>query len=161
MLCGKQQRKPRLVRALTGRRYGAEFQLALKVAWEAAGYICSERLQPFLGDLLPLLKRHGQLQVGAEVEDQLLKSSVATVERNLIPLRRGLVARRMSQTKPGTLLRKQIPVVVGKWKELDQPGYVEIDLVSHSGEHATGEWIWTLSATDISSGWKERVGVTG
>jgi hypothetical protein len=65
------------------------------------------------------------------------------------------------QTKPGTLLRRQILVVVGKWKELDRPGYLEIDLVSHSGERATGEWICTLSATDISTGWTERVAVMG
>jgi hypothetical protein len=135
------------------RRYGLAFQKALKVAWEAAGYICSERLQPYLPDVVALLKRHGQLEVDAATESLLESASVATIERNLAQLRRGLVGRKMSQTKPGSLLRKQIPVVVGKWKELDQPGYLEIDLVSHSGEFAVGEWIWTLCATDLSTGW--------
>lgn len=133
----------------------------MKVAWEAAGYICSERLQPFLPDLLPLLQRHGQLDIDAETEALLTSASVATVERNLAQLRRGLVARKMSQTKPGSLLRKQIPVVVGKWKELDKPGYLEVDLVSHSGEFAVGEWVWTLCATDLGTGWTERVPVMG
>ncbi len=41
------------------RRYGLEFRQALKVCWEASGYICAERLQPFLPELLPLLQRHG------------------------------------------------------------------------------------------------------
>jgi hypothetical protein len=90
-----------------------------------------------------------------------MAASVATVERNLVPLRRGLVARKMSQTKPGSLLRRQIPVVVGQWKALDQPGYLEIDLVSHSGEVAAGRWIYTLCATDLSTGWTERVGIMG
>ncbi len=90
-----------------------------------------------------------------------LSSSIATGDRTLVQLRRGLVARRLSQTKPGTLLRHQIPVVVGKWRELDQPGYLEIDLVSHSGELAAGEWIHTLCATDLSTGWTERVPVMG
>jgi len=143
------------------RRYGLAFQKALKVAWEAAGYICSERLQPYLPEVVPLLKRHGQLEVDAATESLLGSASVATIERNLAQLRRGLVARKMSQTKPGSLLRKQIPVVVGKWKELDQPGYLEVDLVSHSGEFAVGEWIWTLCATDLSTGWTERVPVIG
>ncbi len=142
-------------------RYGLEFRQALKVCWEASGYICSQRLQPFLPVLLPLLQLHGHLPREAEVERLLLSASIATVERTLVPLRRGLVARKMSQTKPGTLLRRQIPVVVGQWRELDQPGYLEIDLVSHSGEVAAGEWIHTLCATDLSTGWTERVPVMG
>jgi hypothetical protein len=52
-------------------------------------------------------------------------------------------------------------VIVGRWKELDQAGYLEVDLVSHSGEIAAGEWIWTLTATDRSTGWTERVPVMG
>jgi hypothetical protein len=52
-------------------------------------------------------------------------------------------------------------VVVGQWKALDQPGYLEIDLVSHSGEVAAGRWIYTLCATDLSTGWTERVGIMG
>jgi transposase InsO family protein len=146
------------------RRYGLEFQHALKVLWEASGYICAERLQPFLRPLSSLLVRHGQLEVTPELEKQLRSASASTVERNLRPLRRerrDLLARRMSQTKPGTILRKEVPVVVGQWKELDRPGYLEVDSVSHSGESATGEWIWTISATDLSTGWTERVPVMG
>ena len=52
-------------------------------------------------------------------------------------------------------------MVVGQWRELDTPGYLEIDLVSHSGEVAAGEWIWTLCATDLSTGWTELVAVMG
>lgn len=52
-------------------------------------------------------------------------------------------------------------MVVGRWRELDTPGYLEIDLVSHSGEVAAGEWTWTLCATDLSAGWTERVRVMG
>jgi len=155
------QRLVRLVRRPRPRRYGPEFRNALKVVWEAAGYICSERLQPFIPDLVPLLMRHGQLKIDEATENLLRSASLATIERNLVPLRRGVIARKMSQTRPGSLLRKQIPVVVGKWKQLDQPGYLEVDLVSHSGEFAAGEWIWTLCATDLCTGWTERVPVMG
>jgi len=162
VLRGRRRRKsPVSVVRRRRRLYGVEFQRALKVAWEAGGHLCAERLQPFLPDLVMLLKRHGQIDLDPATERLLVTASTSTVERNLVPLRRGLVARRMSQTKPGALLRRQIPVVVGKWKELDEPGYLEIDLVSHSGEVAAGDWIWTLTATDICTGWTERVPTLG
>lgn len=91
----------------------------------------------------------------------LEQASLFTMERTLHELRRGLVARRMSKTKSGGLLRRQVPVVVGHWRELDVPGYLEIDMVSHSGELAVGEWIWTLCATDLSTGRTEWVAVVG
>ena len=142
-------------------RYGLEFQAALKILWETAGYICSDRLQPFLGDLIPLLEHHGQLKVDRSTRELLLSASLSTVERNLVPLRRGRIARKLSQTRPGALLRRQVPVIVGHWRELDRPGYLEIDLVSHSGEVAAGNWINTICATDLSTGWTERVAVMG
>ena len=61
MLRGR-QRKPRLLRKPRRRRYGKAFQVALAVLWEAAGYICAERLRPFLPDLLQLLEKHRQLK---------------------------------------------------------------------------------------------------
>ncbi len=67
----------------------------------------------------------------------------------------------MSQTKPGTLLRKQIPALVGYWKNEDIPGYLEIDLVSRSGEFASGTFIYTLSTVDLCTGWTERAPIHG
>ncbi|HVB54351.1 MAG TPA: ISNCY family transposase [Candidatus Acidoferrales bacterium] len=160
VLRGRKRVSPKR-RAPRTRRYGLEFRRALKVCWEATDYLCAERLQPFLPDLLLLLRRHGQLDCSPETGSLLVGASLSTVERTLHDLRRGLVSRRMSQTKPGGLLRRQVPVVVGQWRELDTPGYLEIDLVSHSGEVAAGEWIWTLCATDLSTGWTERVAVMG
>ena len=142
-------------------RYGLQFQAALKILWETAGYICSDRLQPFLPDLIPLLERHGQLKIDQATKELLLSASLSTVERNLVPMRRGLITRKLSQTKPGALLRRQVPVIVGRWRELDRPGYLEIDLVSHSGEVAAGDWVNTICATDLSTGWTERVAVMG
>jgi hypothetical protein len=161
VLRGRRRARPSRAVRLRRRRYGLPFRNALRVLWEASGYICSDRLQPFVPTLLPLLERHRQLELDPGTRDLLLRASVATVERNLVELRHGLVARKLSQTKPGSLLRRQIPVVVGQWKELDVPGYLEIDLVSHSGEIAAGRWIYTLCATDLCTGWTERVGIMG
>lgn len=156
------RRRPRVIPApARQRRYGLEFRQALATLWEASGYLCAERLQPFLADLARLLERHGQLRLDEETRGLLSMVSVATVERNLDQLRRDVVGRRMSQTKPGTLLRRQIPVIVGRWRDLDTPGYLEIDLVSHSGEVAVGEWVWTLSVVDLSTGWTERAAILG
>ena len=143
------------------RTYGASFQTALRVLWEASGYVCAERLQPFLPELLPLLEQHRHLALDDATRALVLAASVSTVERNLRILRRGAVARRLSQTKPGTLLRHQIPAIVGRWRREDIPGYLEVDLVSHSGEHAVGIFLWTLSVVDLCTGWSERVPIMG
>jgi hypothetical protein len=72
------------------RRYGLQVRQALKVLWEASGYICSDRLQPFLPTLRPLLERHRQFELEPTTRDLLVRASVATVERNLVDRRRGL-----------------------------------------------------------------------
>jgi hypothetical protein len=143
------------------RCYGPEFQRALVVAWEASGYVCSERLQPFLPELVPLLEQRQDLRIDDGTRDLLLQASVSTVERALAPQRRHQVGRRMAQTKPGTLLRRQIPALVGSWKAEDVPGYLEIDLVSHSGEYAAGTFLHTLSTVDLATGWTERIALLG
>jgi hypothetical protein len=148
-------------RTARARRYGPEFQRALVVAWEASGYVCSERLQPFLPELVPLLEQHQDLRIDASTRGLLFQASVSTVERALAPKRKHLVGRRMAQTKPGTLLRRQIPALVGSWKAKDVPGYLEIDLVSHSGEYAAGTFLYTLSTVDLATGWTERIAVLG
>ena len=148
-------------RVARARRYGAEFQRALVLAWEASGYVCSERLQPFLPELVPLLEQHRDLHLEDATRALLLQASVSTVERALAPKRKHLVGRRMAQTKPGTLLRRQIPALVGSWKAEDVPGYLEIDLVSHSGEYASGTFLYTLSTVDLATGWTERIPLLG
>lgn len=161
VLGGKQARIAVRRRSSRRRRYGVRFREALTVAWEASGNICSERLQPFLTELVPLLEQHGDLTVDTETRALLWSASISTVERTLAPIRRTTRTRRMSQTEPGTLLRKQIPALVGHWKTEDIPGYLEIDLVSHSGEYAAGTFLYTLSTVDLCTGWTERIPILG
>jgi len=105
------------------------------------------------------LEQHQHLPIDDATRVLLLQASVSTVERALAPQRKSLVGRRMAQTKPGTLLRRQIPALVGSWKAEDVPGYLEIDLVSHSGEYAVGTFLYTLSTVDLATGWTERIPV--
>ena len=87
MLRGR-QRKSRVVRKPRRRRYGKAFQSDLGVLWEAAGYICAERLGPFLPDLLQLLEKHRQLSPSPQTRALLLAASTSTISRNLAQLRR-------------------------------------------------------------------------
>jgi hypothetical protein len=161
VLRGRQRRRSPGERRPRRRRYGKAFTNAITVLWEASGYVCAERLRPWLPELARLLEQHRQLDLDASTRQLLITASLSTVERTLHQLRRKQVGRRMTQTKPGTLLRREIPVIVGHWKEQDEPGYVEIDLVSHSGEIAAGKFLQTLSVVDICTGWSERISFFG
>lgn len=141
--------------------YGDEFTAAVRVLWEASYYVCAERLQPFMGELADLLVGHGQLEIEPGARELLDQASVSTVERQLVALRVEVRGRRRPYSRPGAVLRREIPVLVGGWKELDRPGYGEIDLVSHAGAFAPGDWAYTVTWTDICTGWTELVPVMG
>jgi hypothetical protein len=134
-------------------RYGAEVQAALAVAWAAVNQICGKRLVPFLPELVPTLERHGHLVVSEEVRTQLLTLSPATADRLLRPLRQR--ERGISTTKPGALLKHQIPVrTFSEWNDV-RPGFLEADLVAHCGGVADGAFLYTLTLTDVATGWTE------
>ena len=79
--------------------------------------------------------------------------SPATIDRLLIPERAKSTTRGRSHTKPGSLLKSQIPIRTwAQWNER-KPGFIEIDLVGHEGGNATGEHAFTLTATDVLTGW--------
>jgi len=136
------------------RRYGPEVQDALFLAWHAANRICSKRLMPFLPALIEALERHGHLQLSEACRSQLLSMSAATADRLLhAPRTQGLHG--ISTTRAGTLLKQQIPVrTFAQWNET-QPGFLEADLVAHCGAQAEGSFLYTLTLTDIATGWTE------
>jgi hypothetical protein len=137
------------------RQYTPEIVDALRVAWEACGYICSRRLRPFLPELVPTLARFGVLQLRPETTAILLQISPATIDRVLAPSRRALRPRGLSTTKPGTLLLSQIPIrTFAQWDDA-QPGFLEVDLVAHCGTSLAAAYAYTLSAVDVATGWCE------
>ncbi len=136
-------------------RYGLAVQEALQVAWAAANGICGKRLVPFLPELVASLERHGHLQLTEAVRDQLLTLSPATADRLLRPAREAQSPRSLATTKPGALLKRQIPIrTFADWDEA-QPGFVEADLVAHCGQRAEGAFLYTLVLTDVATGWTE------
>lgn len=135
-------------------QYGETVLNALLAAWTAANYICAKRLIPFLPTLLASLERHGHLHLSQEHHDQLLTMSVATADRFLRaqpkPQLRGF-----SCTKAGVPLKHRIPIrTCDEWNET-QPGFLEADLVAHCGMHIEGGYLYTLTLTDVATGWTE------
>jgi hypothetical protein len=85
-------------------------QEALSVAWAATNHICGKRLAPFLTELVPILERHGHLVLTDQAREELLKLSPATADRLLLSLRQKDPSRGISTTRPGSLLKHQVPL---------------------------------------------------
>lgn len=137
------------------RRYGPTVQEALAVCWSAANGICAKRLTPFLPELVPALERHGHLVLAADDRAQLLGISAATADRLLRPHRERNQPHGLSTTKPGALLKRQIPVRTFQDWDDARPGCMEIDLVAHCGWSTEGAFLQTLTLTDVATGWTE------
>jgi hypothetical protein len=124
----------------------------LKRIWLTANQLCSRRIKA----ALPLWLPHYQKAYGAlepSVEAALLQMSSSTIDRLLSPLR-AKYKPKYGGTKPGSLLKTQIPIKTDQWNSTE-PGYVEADTVAHCGGSMTGDFIWSLTLTDIYSGWTE------
>jgi len=146
---------PRLRRAGRARRYGPEVTRALEVAAEATGWICGKRLAPFLPELIPALEKEGALRLDDTGRAALCGVSAAMIDRRLAESRRQHKPRGLATTKPGSVLKSQIPIrTYTPWDE-EAPGFLEIDLVAHGGTSGAGAFASTLDAVDSATGWTE------
>jgi hypothetical protein len=136
------------------RHYGPEVQHALFLVWHAANRICAKRLIPFLPTLVEALERHEHLHLTEECRSQLLSMSAATADR-LLRSQRKRGQRGLSTTRAGTLLKQQIPVRTFEVWEETRPGFLEADLVAHCGTDIEGGYLYTLTLTDVATGWTE------
>lgn len=141
------------------RRYDAAVLTALRQVWVIMDCICGKRLVAVLPEMIAVLARHGELQLAPATRQKLSAISAASIDRLLAAERRRLNVRGRSGTKPGTLLKHQIPIrTFAEWDQT-QPGFVEIDLVGHDGGLAQGDFCQTLDTTDVASGWTETQAV--
>jgi hypothetical protein len=145
----------RVVRARAPRTptYSPRVLSALELCWRVGRAPAGKRLAPMLGVLVPLLRRDGELDLSDAEAELLCQMSAATIDRRLRGAKVLAELRGRSHTKPGTLLKSQIPIRT--WSEWDAatPGFVEIDLVGHEGGNSFGEFCFTLTMTDIATGW--------
>ena len=96
----------------------------------------------------------------AGTEEKLLRIGAATMDRHLKPRKQRIRKRLYGRTRPGSLLKHQIPIKTDSW-DVKEAGFVEVDLVSHSGNCGEGEFIHSLNMTDIHTGWVETRAVMG
>jgi transposase InsO family protein len=141
-----------------GVSYSQETLAVLTAVWEAAGYPWSVRLKALLPLWMPWIRKRFRLR--PEVERDLLKISPRQIDRRLKVQKTQRRRRIYGRTKPGYLLKHHIPVKTDRW-DVQNPGFTEVDLVSHSGNSASGEFAHTLNVTDIHTTWTESRAVLG
>ena len=165
----KNQLQKCLKRRRTGYKtiYRGEVVQALEQIWEIYGRICSKRLQPFLPEGIRVLERCYEIELSEETKALLslapparagVKISSASIDRCLRAVRL-TTSHGLSTTKPGSLLKNLIPVhTFTEWDE-ERPGFLEIDLVAHCGNTSEGQFLCTLTCTDLCTGWTDVTGL--
>jgi hypothetical protein len=135
--------------------YGPEVIAALTVCWTVLGMPAGKRLAPMLAELVAVLRHFRELAISDQTAALLVSMSAATIDRRLADERAKCKIRGRVGTKPGSLLKSQI--TVRTWAEWDDvvPGFVEIDTVFHDGGNRGGGHAFTLTVTDIATGWTE------
>ncbi len=141
------------------RIYIDEVKKVLIKIWYIMDCICGKRLAPVMGEVIEKLEEFKEISITRDVKAKLISMSAATIDRLLAGEKRKQKIKGRSNTKPGTLLKNQIPIrTFSEWNE-QRPGFVEIDLVGHDGGDARGEFMQTLDVTDIYSTWTETMAV--
>ncbi len=139
--------------------YSDKCILVIERIWQAADYPWSERLVILIRLWLPWAKQHMKW-ITPEIEKEVLKISARQIDRRLKDKKKLLSRKMYGRTKPGSLLKHHIPIKTDNW-DVKEPGFAEIDLVSHSGSNASGTFIYSLNVTDIQTGWVETVPIMG
>jgi hypothetical protein len=140
-------------------KYKSDVYLPLREIWAYMDFACGKRLAAGMDDILDALIKFGEISCTEEVEQKLRAISASTIDRLLVNDREKMNLRGISTTKPGTLLKKDIPLRLGTEWDDAIPGYVETDLVAHCGASTAGEYINTLNVIDICTYWAEFIAV--
>jgi hypothetical protein len=149
---------PRAVKTRVARppKYDTKVVAALEKCWAVLNAPAGKRLAPMLAELVPLLRRHQELDLDDATALLLIGMSAATIDRRLVTAKSGLLVRGRSHTKPGSMLKSKIEMRTWAEHDEDTPGFVEIDLVGHEGGNPRGKFCFTLTVTDIATGWTEN-----
>lgn len=132
---------------------------ALKKIWESSNYPCSKRLKFIIPIWIPHYETEFEF-LSEENRSLVLKISPASIDRLLKPIRPKFNKRGLSTTKPGSLIKKRIPIQTNQWDET-KPGFVEADTVAHCGSSTAGQYALTIDLVDIATGWTEQRAIWG
>jgi hypothetical protein len=140
----------------TGRpeKYSKAFSAVLLSIWEFFDFQCGKLLAPLLKGMAGFLVQ--EFNLGEDIRALLLSVSPATIDRKLRNQKKRYRLKGIHTTKPGTLLKSQIPIRVCFDRDEKRPGFFELDTVSHCGANAKGQFCQTLTVTDVGSGWTEE-----
>jgi len=147
-------RKPR------SKIYDSKVTYYLKKIWKILDCPCGQRLEGVLAETIRVLERHKELLIPEDIKIKLFNIKSASIDRRLKHEKRNIIRTIHGTTKPGSLLKKQIPIVLSRWDEVI-PGYTELDLVAHCGSKASGEFAFTLDITDLATTWSEQEAILG
>lgn len=129
--------------------YDQNIIIPLSKIWLDTGQICSKRLVAAIPLWLPFYKN-----IEPNIRKKLLTIKPATIDRKLKPTKAKLKTKGLGGTKPGTLLKQHIPIRTDNY-DITKPGFLEADTVAHCGKSLEGEFVWSLTMTDIYSHWTE------
>jgi hypothetical protein len=137
------------------RIYGEAMRETLIILWETSDRVCGKRLRPLIPILIESMERAGHLQLAPEVRAGLLAMSAATIDRALAAMKGEAGQKKRRRSASSSAIRRSIPVrTFSDWND-PPPGFMEADLVSHSGPVPAGSFAQTLTLTDIATGWTE------
>jgi len=139
----------------TGRpeKYHKAFVKALKEIWELFDFQCGKLLAPLIRGMIAYLAI--EFAMGAELQALFETASPSTIDRKLKHEKKRFRIKGIGTTKPGALLKSLIPIrVYFAWDDR-KPGFFELDTVAHCGSRNSGQFCWSLTITDVGSGWTE------
>ena len=147
VLLGKRRSKGRRGKRGAPRKYGPALVKALKTSWLVMEQPCGKRMK----DMLPLWTKH--MDCSEEIRDQLARISAASIDRLLhdFKVRSG---KKIRPPKPASSVKALVEVRAQSW-DTTETGWTEVDTVAHCGGDMSGNFIWTLTSVEISSGWTE------
>ena len=150
--------KAKKIKRVRNKIYIYDVFLALRKIWTIFDFICGKRLAPFMAEAVKKLEKHKEIDLTCQVRKKLFKISASTIDRLLKPVKdKFRIGKGRKGTKPGSLLKKAIPIrTFADWDEA-KPGFVEIDLVGHDGGVASGDFIQSLNFVDIATSWDSTV----
>ena len=128
--------------------------------WKILNLPCSRRMKAAIPAWLPHYERHFKVTLPEDIKERLLHISPATIDRLMGPLRRKCKKLGLATTKPGSILKRHIPVKTNQWNET-RPGFLEADTVAHCGTSVEGMFVYTVNAVDIATTWNEQRAVWG
>lgn len=143
----KSDLRPKAYKKRSGRKkkYTKEIIQKLEKLYEISDNICGQQLQPYLPELIQIMERCHEMYFTEEEKTLLTSMSSATINRSLSNYRKNHYGKGKTMTKPGSLIKQQIAIRTGMDWDDKQPGFIEIDLVTHCGQSAAGSFLYSLT----------------